>query len=102
MADNKNKSVLSPEQAAERILQEKASIAGLDAALEVMRKPENIERLNRAIQEVFDKDPAEFFREWIHPRLPKLSDEVGEVEFAPPTTAEEAANMDEATSPKQP
>lgn len=96
--DNKDdSSVLS----LKRMIQDKDSVAGLDVAVEVMRKPENIERLAKALQKIFDEDPAKFFVEWIQGRLPDLTDGVGDVDFAPLTTVEEAAGMDEATSPRQ-
>lgn len=101
MGKKENKPALTPKQVAERLLRDIDPMAGLDVAKQVVRKPENMALLSEAMQELFIKDPARFFSQWIHPRLPALADDVGGIDFAPLSTAEIAADMDEATSPRQ-
>lgn len=90
MGTNNN---LTPEQTVEHIIQDKA--------IEIINKPENIKLLAVAMQELFDKDPAQFYNKWVSPRLPKIVEGIEDIEFVPQTTIQEAESMDETTSPKQ-
>lgn len=69
-----------------------------DVLQQVLDDPENQEHLREALTSLLRDDPVAFYKFIAMPRMQKLGQSVGEVEFVDRTPAEEAALMDRLTA----